>query len=83
MKVTMSHSAYEPTPVDINWLRNVLQSMADGGRLGYPRSELIFRIDHSTKTMVLVHGDVRESDYEATVETAKQLGWSVRVEGKE
>lgn len=45
--------SYTPTEVDIQWARNVVQTLKQDGALAYPASGLIYRLDKANKRMVL------------------------------
>jgi hypothetical protein len=76
---------YKPTKVDIDWLKNALSLLRDGGGLGYPRSGLVYTVDHTRKTLTLTFPRLEQAqdnfgswlDHEATIEVAKVLGYKV------
>jgi hypothetical protein len=68
------------TPPDhiLEWCRNCVRVIADGGVWGIPRSGTIFRVDHKNKKLVLVTpGNDDEADYNATKHVFKFIGWTV------
>jgi hypothetical protein len=45
--------SYKPRPVDLAWAKNALSIIKDGGTLAYPETQMIYRVDHSNKQLVL------------------------------
>jgi hypothetical protein len=41
---------YKPQPVDIAWARQVLATVADGGTVVYPRTNMHYMVSHSPLT---------------------------------
>jgi hypothetical protein len=68
----------EPPAHILEWCRNCVRIIADGGIWGIPRSGTIFRVDHQNKKLVLVTpGNDDDGDYNATKEVFKYIGWTV------
>jgi hypothetical protein len=66
-----------PSDAVLEWCRQVVRVIADGGIWGIPRSNTIFRVDHKKKRLVLIsHGD-DGSDFLATQRVFKNIGWDV------
>lgn len=45
---------YEPTKEDVNFFLNTASLLRDGGVWGIPMSEMTYRVNKQTKTLVLV-----------------------------
>ena len=69
----------QPPPEEIlDWCRNAMAMIHDGGVWGIPRSGTIFQVDHTNKKLVLIMpGDDDEADFIATQHVFKYIGWSV------
>jgi hypothetical protein len=62
----------------LEWCRQAVRIIADGGVWGIPRSGTIFRVDHKNKQLVLIMpGNDDEADYNATKHVFKFIGWTV------
>jgi len=62
----------------LEWCRNCVRIIQDGGVWGIPRSGTIFRVDHKNKQLVLIMpGNDDEGDYNATKHVFKFIGWTV------
>lgn len=59
------------------WCHSLLSSIKDGGVWGIPRSGLVFRVDHSSKSLTLVSGSRDDEDFAATATAFGRVGWSV------
>lgn len=78
---------YKPTPIDINWLEDMVNMLNNGGMLAFKRSGLVYRIDKEAKTFTLMNpevinpwdmGSISCRDHAAQKETAKVIGYRVR-----
>ena len=59
------------------WCRRMLDSIRTGGVWAIPRSQLMFKVDHDKKQLVLVDGDVNHPDFLATKIVFAKIGWAV------
>ncbi|NBT75139.1 hypothetical protein EBZ80_18285 [bacterium] len=67
-----------PSENVLEWCRNIVRVIADGGVWGIPRSHTIFRVDHKNKRLVLLApGNDDGADFEATKRVFKHIGWDV------
>jgi hypothetical protein len=67
----------------LEWCRNVVRIIADGGVWGIPRSGTTFRLDHKNKRLVLtIAGNDDDADFEATKHVFSYIGWDVIKEDK-
>lgn len=62
----------------IEWCRNLVAMLKDGGVWAIPRSMLVFRVDKQTQTLTLVSGDRDSPDVAATREAFGCIGWRVQ-----
>lgn len=68
----------------LDWCRNIVRIIADGGNWGIPRSGTTFRVDHAKKRLVLVTpGNDDGADFEATKHVFSYIGWDVVKEDKD
>lgn len=61
----------------IEWCRNLVALIKDGGCWAIPRSSLVFRVDKTLQTLTLVSGDKSSPDIAATREAFSHIGWRV------
>jgi hypothetical protein len=61
----------------LSWCRNLVETIADGGPWAIPRSQIIFRVDHAARKLILVVGETDAPDFIATKKVFKHIGWSV------
>ena len=62
----------------LEWCRQVVRIIADGGVWGIPRSGTTFRLDHKNKRLVLIMpGRDDYADFEATKHVFAYIGWDV------
>lgn len=66
----------------LEWCRQLVRTMRDGGVWGIPRSGLVFRIDHKNKKLVLTSGRESDDDFEATRHVFSYIGWDVVAESE-
>ena len=66
----------------LEWCRQLVRVIRDGGSWGIPRSNLVFRIDHKKKQLVLTVGSPSDDDFEATRHVFSYIGWDVVAESK-
>jgi hypothetical protein len=74
--VALNEPEKEPESV-LEWCRNLVRVLADGGVWGIPRSGLVFRVDKEGKRLILIAGDRYNDDFYATKRVFKQIGWGV------
>ena len=69
----------EHPPEDVlEWCRNIVGIISEGGIWGIPRSNTVFRVEHKNKRLVLViPGDDDGKDFQATKKVFKHIGWDV------
>ena len=62
----------------LEWCRNLVRTLTDGGVWGIPRSGTVFRVDKTNQKLILLtagHDD--DSDFFATQEVFSHIGWDV------
>jgi len=69
---------YKPTPHDLQWSRNLLAMLKDGGTWAIPKTGSIYTVDKNAKTLTCTHG------YDATMHNMvtgvfNQLGYALVV----
>lgn len=71
----MVASAYPEYQLD--WCRNLVAMVADGGFWAVPRSSLVFRVNKQNKTLTLVAGDPSDGDVAESRHVFALIGWRV------
>lgn len=71
----MVASAYPEYQLD--WCRNLVSVIADGGLWSVPRSNLVFRANKTDKTLTLVAGDPGDDDVVESRNVFALIGWRV------
>ncbi|NDD52328.1 hypothetical protein EBZ39_00350 [bacterium] len=66
----------------LNWCRNLVETIRDGGVWGIPRSGVIFKIDKKKKCLILTLGSEYNPDFIATRRVFAQIGWDVLTEAE-
>lgn len=61
----------------LNWCRNLVAMLADGGVWGVPRSQIVFRVNKPARKLVLIVGEANNPDFIATKRVFKHIGWAV------
>lgn len=61
----------------LQWCRELVTTIADGGNWGIPRSQIVFQIDKKARKLVLVVGSKTNPDFIATKRVFKHIGWDV------
>jgi hypothetical protein len=74
--------SYKPTEVDLEWARNMLDLVKDGGLLIYPATMVQYRLDHKNKKMTLENPEQLDEFpsfviHQQTIEVFKVLGYAV------
>lgn len=64
----------------LRWCRALVETIADGGNWGIPRSQIVFKLDKKARKLVLVFGDADNPDFIATKRVFKHIGWDVVAE---
>lgn len=64
----------------LEWCRQHVAMIADGGIWGIPRSGIAFRVDHKKKQLVLTVGSASDDDFRATKHVFSFIGWFVVAE---
>lgn len=77
---------FEPTKEHIEWARDMIANIKQGGILHYPTSDLIYVLYHNQRKLVLLNpGQLLYADslilHFRTVETFGRLGWTVEEAG--
>ena len=68
----------KPPEQILEWCRNIVRIIADGGNWGIPRSGTMFMVDHKQKRLVLVMpGNDDDADFNATKHVFSYIGWDV------
>jgi hypothetical protein len=68
----------QPPEHILEWCRQTVRVIADGGVWGIPRSGTVFRVDHKNKQLILISpGEDDGADYNATKHVFKFIGWAV------
>lgn len=66
----------EPEAV-LDWCRNLVRTLKDGGVWGIPRSGIVFTIDKKNQRLILKIGEKTNEDFIATRRVFRQIGWDV------
>lgn len=62
----------------LDWCRNLVRTLTDGGVWGIPRSGTVFKVDKANKQLILmVTGEDDGADFLATQHVFRQIGWDV------
>ena len=48
---------YKPVPKDLDWAKQMLDALRDGGVLTFPASQLTYHVDHEHKALTLQNLD--------------------------
>lgn len=68
----------QPPEHILEWCRQTVRVIADGGVWGIPRSGTVFRVDQKNKQLILIlPGKDDGADYNATKHVFKFIGWAV------
>lgn len=68
----------------LEWCRNCVRIIQDGGVWGIPRSGTTFRVDHKNKKLILlIAGEDDGDDFRATKHVFKFIGWDVIKENEQ
>lgn len=67
---------YRPTAFDIQWTRNLIDQMNDGGIWGIPRANSVWRFDKTNKVLIQIHGNPNEPDNKALRIICPLIGWT-------
>lgn len=66
---------YRPTQFDINWTKNLIDKMRDGGIWGIPRCQTVWRFDKTNKILICIYGDYDAPDSIALRTICPLIGW--------
>ena len=75
---------YKPVPKDLDWAKQMLDALRDGGVLTFPASQLTYHVDHDHKALTLQNLDQTVLSFDSFVvhEQAKivfsQIGYTVK-----
>jgi hypothetical protein len=78
------NSDYQPTPIDVDWLKTMTGMLKEGGILAYPATSLVYKVWHKRKELellnpqVLLSRDAHETHLR-TVSVLKVMGWKMKV----
>lgn len=72
-----SHPDEVPPEYVQKWCRELVDRANQNGIWGIPRSQIFFRIDKENKTLVLIFGEKTNSDFVATKNVFRHIGWRV------
>lgn len=72
--------AWEPEESDIEWLRERLAMLRDGGVLVFPAARLVYQVDRTGFVLrrVSIPPGCSEETHRRTVIVAAALGWQVQ-----
>lgn len=65
------------SPAVLNWCRNLVDTLRDGGVWGIPRSGIVFKVDKKKQCLILTVGEETNEDFIATRRVFRQIGWDV------
>lgn len=70
---------WEPSPHVLNWFRNLLRTLKNGGEWVVPATGQVYQVDQNNRTVKLVLGDPNDPDqwHEKTKLTFQALGYTV------
>jgi hypothetical protein len=74
---------YQPTEVDLNWAKNVLRCLTDGGIIAYPATQVIYKVDKVAKTLTLQNPEQLTASFasyvihQQTIDVFAELGYRV------
>ena len=69
---------YEPQPSDLVWLKDLLETLKDGGIWVVPCSTSAFKINKQDKTLTLLVGNINDPTNQRTATVAEAIGWAVK-----
>lgn len=69
---------WQPRPSDIEWTRNLIDKMRDGGIWGIPMNGSVWKFDKTNKALICVHGKVDDMFHMLTT-VCKHLGYTTRL----
>lgn len=75
-----SGDGWRPDPAQLQWTRNLIASMNDGGTWGVPANGNVYIFDKKANVLRFVAGDENNVLHQRTVVIFNQLGWTVRDE---
>ena len=68
---------WQPGQEDLDWTRNLIRMMRDGGRWGHPATGNVYVFRKQAKELEFVHGDAFHELHQNTVKVFEALGWQV------
>lgn len=72
----MDPNEHAPETV-LNWCRNLVATLNDGGVWGIPRSGVVFKIDKKNQCLILTAGTDDDPDFLVSRVVFDQIGWKV------
>lgn len=61
----------------LEWCRQMVRTLRDGGMWGIPRSGIVFKVDKRKQCLILTVGVETNVDFIATRRVFGQIGWDV------
>ena len=70
---------WQPNAIEVAWAQRTLNILKDGGTMVIPRSQHIYMVSHTRKTLTLISGDPNDPRnwHRMNVVTFKRLGYAV------
>lgn len=77
----MSKPSYTPTPTDLQWAKQTMSMIAEGGVLAYPATKVIYTVSHKNKTLTLQNPEQLFSFpsfviHYQTIDVFKEIGYT-------
>ena len=76
----------DPSEETLEWCRNLIDTLTDGGVWGIPRSGATFRVNKQAKTLTLIPiegtSDLAQGDFDATKIVFAKIGYRVITNGE-
>lgn len=69
---------WQPRPSDIEWTRNLIDKMRDGGVWGIPMNQSVWKFDKTNKALICIHGKMDDMFHKLTT-VCKHLGYTTRL----
>ena len=78
----MANPVYKPTVADLQWARNLVAVCRDGAIIKYPKTSMIYRVDHKDRTLTLQNVDQLLSFpsfviHYQTIDVFREIGYTV------
>jgi hypothetical protein len=79
----MTNTNWSPKPSDIAWQKKLFSTLNNGGIWAVPISRSVFKVNHTTKTIRLLEGDVEHDCNQRIIKTAAAIGYVFSPENPE